>query len=573
MALNDSSSPFDHDADRPQGNLEDLFRHHLSQAEAPPRPMVWEQIDTALLMRQNETYRRRLAATRWVAAASLLAATLAGGAGWWAHQAPPGAPVATTAPAPPAGRSTAERGTVERSTGAAGAPDAVAADGADGAALAGVGTANANAVADQLAAGQPAGAPPLLATGRANYAAYPDAANGRSTGYAAYGAPAMGDGLGDGLGETRAGSPALARVSGARGNRGAAFGAAAAAGAAAFASSTTGQRGGTYRTALNTYDAAGFGTTAQGPGYATADATAQFAAEWGALALRPAALAGSAAASALPVRLAAVAVVPNVAAAPLKRWQFGASVASGVFSPNADFSQEGGAAPTASIPYSVAATTNAVALNNRSAAEYRQYLRGGLDQRVAVRATRLLGGRWALRTGLEMGQHEAQSATSTRFVGEQLPTYYAYNTAASVAAPAPTLRTTSFRYRTVGVPVAVHYANPAKRGWSGYGHLGAVVGALLSVRSEVAGEPDATKDYPLAAAGSPYRRLLTTLRGGAGVQYRAAAGRWALSAGPTAEIGVLSLNAQPVQDFVHQRRPYSVGLEAAVDFGGTVKMP
>ncbi|OGX89866.1 hypothetical protein [Hymenobacter coccineus] len=160
-------------------------------------------------------------------------------------------------------------------------------------------------------------------------------------------------------------------------------------------------------------------------------------------------------------------------------------------------------------------------------------------------------------------------------MGEQLPTYYAYNTAAALAvmAPGPTLRTTSFRYRTVGVPVAVHYANPSKHGWSGYGHLGAVVGALLSVRSEVAGEPSATKEYPLAAPGSPYRRLLTTLRGGAGVQYRAAAGRWTLSAGPTAEIGVLSLNAQPVQDFARQHRPYSVGLEAAVDFGGTVKMP
>lgn len=336
--------------------------------------------------------------------------------------------------------------------------------------------------------------------------------------------------------------------------------------------SATGQRGDIYRTAMNTYEAAGSNTTTQGPDYAAADAPAQLAAGLDVLAQRKAALA-AALPAALPARLAAVAVAPNVAAVPLRRWQFGVSVASGVFSPNADFSQEGGATPTAGIPYSVAASTNSVALANRSAAEYRQYLHGGLDQRVAVRATRLLGGRWALRTGLELGQHEAQSATSTRFVGEQLPTYYAYNTAASVAAQAPTLRTTSFRYRTVGVPVAVHYANPAKRGWSGYGHLGAVVGALLSVRSEVAGEPDAAQDYPLAAAGSPYRRLLTTLRGGAGVQYRAGAGRWAVSAGPTAEIGVLSLNAQPVQDFVNQRRPYSVGLEAAVDFGGTVKMP
>lgn len=538
MALNNSSNPSDHDADLPQGSLEDLFRYHLAHAEAPPRPMLWEQIDTALLVRQNETYRRRLAATRWVAAASLLLATLAGGAGWWARQAPPRTPGATAVPADLASRA----GSVNLSA------------------------TNSDATANRLAAGQP------LASARATYATGTTSSNSRGPDYAAARAPAAGTGPG----RAAAGFQALAHAGGARGNRSAAFGAESTAGEATFIGSPNGQGRVIYRPALNIYAAAGAGMNSQDLGYAAADTPAQFAAEWNALAQRPATLASGLPASALPARLAAVAVVPNVAAALLRRWQFGVSVASGVFSPNADFSQEGGTtAPTASIPYSVAASTSGVALANRSAAEYRQYLRGGLDQRVAVRATRLLGGRWTLRTGIELGQHEAQSATSTRFVGEPLPTYCAYNTAASTAAlaPAPTLRTTSFRYRTVGVPVEVRYANPVRHGWSGYGHLGAMVGAMLSVRSEVAGEPNATKDYPLAAAGSPYRRLLTTLRGGAGVQYRAAAGRWALSAGPTAEIGVLSLNAQPVQDFMNQRRPYSVGLEAAVDFGGTVRIP
>ena len=534
MAINNSSDPSDHDADLSQGSLEDLFHHHLAHAEAPPRPVLWEQIDNALLVRQNETYRRRLAATRWVAAASLLLATLAGGAGWWARQAPPGSPGATAVPAAMASRA----GSVNLSA------------------------ANSDATANRLAAGQPLAA-------RAAYATGATSSDSRwSPGYAAARAPAAGTGPGG----AAASFQAPAHASGARGNRSAAFGAESTAGEAAFASSATGQRGAVYRPALNTYAAAGAGMNSQGPGYAAEDTPAQFAAGWNALAQRPATLAGDLPASTLPARLAAVAMVPNIAAALLRRWQFGVSVASGVFSPNADFSQEGSTmAPTASIPYSVAASTSAVALANRSAAEYRQYLHGGLDQRVAVRATRLLGGRWALRTGLELGQHEAQSATSNSFVGKSLPTYYACNTAA--LAPASTLHATSFRYRTVGVPVEVRYANPIKHGWSGYGHLGAIVGALLSVRSEVAGEPNATKDYPLAAAGSPYRRLLTTLRGGAGVQYRAAAGRWALSAGPTAEIGVLSLNTQPVQDFVNQRRPYSVGLEAAVDFGGAVRLP
>src|SRR6476469_7547853 len=66
------------------GSLEELFRHHLGEeAAVPPRPMLWDQIDNSLLIRQNEQYRRRLVATRWVAAASLLLATLAG-TGWWA---------------------------------------------------------------------------------------------------------------------------------------------------------------------------------------------------------------------------------------------------------------------------------------------------------------------------------------------------------------------------------------------------------------------------------------------------------------------------------------------------------
>ena len=82
-----STNPIDKKSTpNPTGSLEDLFRHHLDEeATVPPRPMLWDQIDNSLLIRQNETYRRRLAATRWVAAASLLLATLAG-TGWWASR-------------------------------------------------------------------------------------------------------------------------------------------------------------------------------------------------------------------------------------------------------------------------------------------------------------------------------------------------------------------------------------------------------------------------------------------------------------------------------------------------------
>ena len=80
-----SANPIDENTTpKTTGSLEELFRHHLGQeAAVSPRPMLWDQIDNSLLIRQNESYRRRLVATRWVAAASLLLATLAG-TGWWA---------------------------------------------------------------------------------------------------------------------------------------------------------------------------------------------------------------------------------------------------------------------------------------------------------------------------------------------------------------------------------------------------------------------------------------------------------------------------------------------------------
>ena len=521
-------SPPAHGAGPPQGSLEELFRHHLAGAEAAPRPLVWEQLDNALLVRQNESYRRRLAATRWVAAASLLLATLAG-AGWWARQTPTGPAVA--AAERPLGAFSTFSGTDRAPTGVAGARSGTA--GLTGS-IPRSATRGSTAAVALPAAGRRKDAP-VLAAGEINASGH-RATTAASTGALLPTAPVAAD------------QPGSASVR--QPGRGVAFNAGAPRGNAALAPSLTVLRPGAY--------------TDGNPPLATSAGAPDAPGEgWDLLPLRPAVLAGALFGSPSPAGLAVVAVVPNVAAAPLRRWQFGASYAAGVFQPNADFSQDGG--PVVASAYYPASNTSALSLTNRSAAEYRAYLRGGLDQRLSVRASRLLGGRWALSTGLEIGQHDAQSATSTGFAGAQLPNYS--------SAPPATLRTTSFRYRTAGVPVELRYANPVKRGWSAYGRVGAVVSALLNVRSEVADEPDATKTYSLTAAGSPYRRLLTTLRGGAGVQYRPAAGRWALSAGPTAELGVLSLNAQPVQDFVHQHRPYSFGLEAAVDFGGTVKLP
>jgi len=41
--------------------------------------------------------------------------------------------------------------------------------------------------------------------------------------------------------------------------------------------------------------------------------------------------------------------------------------------------------------------------------------------------------------------------------------------------------------------------------------------------------------------------------------------------GPTAEAGVQSLNTETDRSFLQQQRPYSVGLEAGFEFGGSLK--
>jgi len=129
------------------------------------------------------------------------------------------------------------------------------------------------------------------------------------------------------------------------------------------------------------------------------------------------------------------------------------------------------------------------------------------------------------------------------------------------------MQTTDFRYRLASVPVEVSYSNPVKRGWSLYGRLGGVVSALLGVRSEVEGNPEATRTYSILSAGTPYRRVLASVRGGAGAQFRAGTGKWALSAGPVADLGLVSLNAHPAQSYFAQSHPYTIGLEAAIEFG------
>jgi len=254
-----------------------------------------------------------------------------------------------------------------------------------------------------------------------------------------------------------------------------------------------------------------------------------------------------------------------------RRWKLGVTYATSAFQPNIDFTKN-------LASYNQALGANSAYVTQNAAAEYRNHLRAGLGQRLSTWATRRLGnGRFGLRTGLEVAQNMAYSASSVAFVGEQVAdlNYLSYTNTYKVIAPKPAqLRTTSYRYRTASVPVEVQYtSNPVKAGFSFYGRLGGIFTALLNVRSEVEDNPEATHIYTLGSASSPYRHLSANVRGGAGVHYKPANHQWGVSLGPVAEAGILSLNADPTQDFWSQRRSYSFGLEAGVELGRAPRVP
>jgi hypothetical protein len=277
-----------------------------------------------------------------------------------------------------------------------------------------------------------------------------------------------------------------------------------------------------------------------------------------ALSTSQASLAGAPAA-ALPASLSPVEVVMP-AVEMTRPWQFGLSYAASAYQPNIDFTK-------APIVYSAALGSNSVSITNMAAAEYRNNLRAGLGQRLGGWATRRLGSsRWRLRTGLELAQNTATSATSVSFLGEQVADLsYAQAMQAH-------LQKTSYRYRSVSAAAEMRYASPIKTGFSLYGRVGALFTSLLNVRSEVEGTPEATRTYTLLSTDSPYRHLTASLRGGAGIQYRPVGHQWSLNLGPVADLGILSLNTNPTQDFWHQQRPYSFGLEAGLELGRPLKL-
>ncbi|WP_055562654.1 hypothetical protein [Hymenobacter sp. AT01-02] len=254
---------------------------------------------------------------------------------------------------------------------------------------------------------------------------------------------------------------------------------------------------------------------------------------------------------------------------PTKLWhrlRVGGSYSAGAYNPNINFSQADGR---------IKADPLTLALNDYyqedAETEYRRNLRAGLSQRLAVTVDYALNRKLSVRTGAEVAEQRATSATSYGFVdGKQVGLTAAnalFSPRPSFASRAPqAARTTTYRYRTAGIPVEVRYAS-SRPGVSLYAKVGAAVNLLLGSRSELGGAPEATRTYTLTTAESPYRQVLVSGRGGAGMRYQPAAASWSVSVGPTVDAGFNTMNARPAQSMRNQSRPYSVGIEASVEFG------
>lgn len=526
---------------RPTGDLEYLFRQKLGEAEVAPRLQLWEQLDHDLLVQQNETYRKRLLVHRWVAAACVLLLLSAGG--WLGLQqlqpsTSPGLAGTTAANRTAAGYSATAtgRGTTTAQTGSLAASESDR-----------VGQANAEMSTAAGPLGEASSANRLLAA-----LSQPGGSSMEQGVYTREQLVGAGASAGFANTFTRSGS-----------------------GSPVFAAYAPAATVGSHGTEANasTWDllAARAARLGSALGRLTHPDT-----------LKPSLLA-------TPPMLAAV--TPPMEEEEKKKialggWRFGGSHAVSAFNPNINFAQ-------ASAQTTTSAINNLNFLDSRGvqtvayeagAAEYRQNLRAGVGQRVALTAARAAGKHWVLLAGVEAAEYRASSETSfssvaqseTAFAGRATTAAYqmapnSFSNSAAYARDAvaytATPRATTYRYRTVGVPVAARYGSQ-KTGVSLYAKVGAAVDLLLGSRVEVANETAATREYSLNTAESPYRQVIATVRGGGGVQYRPAGATWAILAGPTAEAGLTTLNRDPAQALLRRSRPYMVGIEASVEFGG-----
>ena len=532
---------------QPTGDLEHLFRQKFAEAEVTPRASLWEQLDHELLVQQNETYRRRLSGYRWAAAASLL--LLVGGGTWFGLY--PENPGASTSSAVVAStRSGVEPARTEASTKTPGSGfgndvnQSASRAGAETDALAAVygddaSRNTANSTASKAGAGQlgnHGGASNRVAPTRdgniamASKASYAPGLNGDQAGRGtlniarqqdSYSTAAVSISNGALSSATRIGAPIM-----------------------------------TDRLASLASGSIGFG---QGQSLPSAQPTTLLLA------------AQSVAAPSKPAADQAEPDEPVVTKR--RRWRFNAAYAAAAFNPNANFSRN--TPQSAGVSFADATSfRSSVDAYEAAAAEYRQYLQAGRGQRVAFAADYVLNKHWSLVSGLAVAQQEAMSATSWYFLDGKsaVASYFepiprTSNTSLAVRPDRP-LRNVSYRYRMASLPVSARYTSTEKKGWAAYAKLGVAVNVLLSSRTELKGVPEATRVYNLTSADSPYRKVQTSVRGGAGVRFRPANAAWNVAVGPDLEAGLTTFNTNPSQRLLQQSRPYAVGLEASVEFGG-----
>jgi hypothetical protein len=524
-------------ADQPTGDLEHLFRHKFAEAEVMPRRNVWEQIDHELLVRQNESYRRRLVQQRWIAAACIMlvlaASTWAVRLNMFQH---------------------AEVATVGKQNGAINinkSKTRPVTAGSEATQLAATAPATrlANREATLLAAverNQQVAAMPAEVGQAVNQVPSFSAANGVASLSSAYSS---------GMGRSFTASQASLPTGG------------------MF----------TARQAVAGDYASGFAADQAAvllPGTMATRMASLLAAMTGNLpdTLRKAALPAG------PEMLAAQEVLPERPRTSSKRWRWSAAVAAASYNPNINFSRNGqsslayaSSSPSPTQNMGGAGYADQARMYEQAANEYRQHLQAGAGLRGKIGAARSLSKRWELTTGVEVAQLAAMSQFTATTAAYSLAadaftggnaTYRQQLTNSTSNFNQNNSSATHYRYTSAGVPVAVRYSSP-KNGLSFYATLGAAVNVLLGSRTEVVGTADATQKYSLNSSDSPYRKVLASVRAGAGARYRAADGQWSLLVGPEADLGMTTLNADPAQSFFKRSRPYSVGLATSVEFGGT----
>ncbi|GAB2771062.1 hypothetical protein HNQ93_000581 [Hymenobacter luteus] len=517
---------------RPTGDLEHLFRQKFAEAEVAPRASFWDQLDHELVVQQNEqvvqenvTYRRRLVMHRWVAAACLLLALGCGG--WallWQKGSVAGPDLAVLLPTGSAYQTATPGAGLNPETAMPGAEPSVA----------------------SVAAEEKAGL--ALAAGSSA-----EPATAAERGYAA-------------VLQGRAGLQGSQAV-GKRAASGLLYSSPANPGADHYAA--------LYRTvgAGNESQAFGSGSSLLASFAGMQPRAAQLRNYLGLLhpdSLKPALVT-------LPQPVTIPAELTDVAEPEQKetpklwrRLRLGGGYAVGSYNPNINFSRADGRMNSTAV-------TNALRSYYQDEAEdeYRRNLRAGVSQRAALMVSYALNNHWTVTSGAEVAEQRASSATSYGFVnGKQVGPTAAdlFNRPAAYSAAPAQPRVTNYRYRSAAVPVSVRYGS-TKQGLSLYAKVGAAVSVLLSSRSDVEGTPEATLTYTLKSAESPYRQVLTSVRGGTGVRYQPTASGWNVVVGPTAEAGLTTLNANPNQRGSRQSRPYSFGLEASVEFGAAKPQP